>query len=210
MRTDTTEQDAQHRRALTGGGAHTLRRPAADTRTRIRNSLGRRPLPTLWPICPSAPHRAHLWGARSCTRPLPQDAQLQRVLAKLSSQPHLYSLLQKRVMFISDSLSKHRKEASSESHPAIRGATFDLFPFLFLARPWRFLDLVPEPLLFTDDLDWVFLLPDAFFRLPTKRTLRVCALLRALRPPPHPTPPHASPSTDVPCTARTRHADNYT
>lgn len=44
---------------------------------------------------------------------------------------------------------------------------FDFFPFLFLPRPWRFLDLVPELLLFTDDLDCVFLLPDTFLRLPT-------------------------------------------
>lgn len=61
-------------------------------------------------------------------------------------------------------------------------ATFDFFPFLFLTRPWRFLDRVPELLLFTDDLDCVFLLPDTFLRLPTKSTRRVYAPLRALSP----------------------------
>lgn len=65
-------------------------------------------------------------------------------------------------------------------------ATFDFFPFLFFTRPWRFLDLVPELLLFTHDLDCVFLLPDTFFRLPTKSTLRVYAFLWALRPPTQP------------------------
>lgn len=53
--------------------------------------------------------------------------------------------------------------------------TFSFCPFLFFPRPWRLLDLVPELLLLTAGLGWVFFLPSTFLRLPAKRTPWVCA-----------------------------------
>lgn len=66
--------------AHTRGGAHAgaarmLGRPVAGKRVSMRNGLKWTVstgdlLPTLWPVCPPAPHRAQPWGARSHTRPL--------------------------------------------------------------------------------------------------------------------------------------------
>lgn len=46
-------------------------------------------------------------------------------------------------------------------------ASFFIFcAFLFFTRPGRFFNLAPELLLFADNLDGAFFLPDVFFRLP--------------------------------------------
>lgn len=61
-------------------------------------------------------------------------------------------------------------------------ATFGVRPFLFLARPWRRLDLVPEPLLLGGGLRCTFFLPAALLRLPAERTPAVSAPLCARTP----------------------------
>lgn len=71
----------------------------------------------------------------------------------------------------------HTGRPSQDTMPSAETCrpTFSFCPFLFFPRPWRLLDLVPELLLLTAGLGWVFFLPSTFLRLPAKRTARVCA-----------------------------------
>lgn len=74
-------------------------------------------------------------------------------------------------------------------------ASFFIFcAFLFFTRPGRFFNLAPELLLFADNLDGAFFLPDVFFRLPAKSTLTALALLSA----PPCCPPKARPTNNCP------------
>lgn len=71
--------------------------------------------------------------------------------------------------------------------------TFIFCAFLFFTRPGRFFNLAPELLLFADNLDGAFFLPDVFFRLPAKSTLTALALLSA-----PPCCPKARPTNNCP------------
>ena len=72
--------------------------------------------------------------------------------------------------------------------------TFIFCAFLFFTRPGRFFNLAPELLLFVDNLDGAFFLPDVFFRLPAKSTLTALASLSA----PPCCPPKARPTNHCP------------